>query len=283
MRFPALPHAAPWCATAAALPLIALGLVLSGQALNTAWFLDINGGNRATLQHLAAQLTLLGSGYVSILLMLACDRGHGIGPALALRVLLLGALVTRLGKMALAEPRPLLSLGPDAVHVIGAPVMSSNAMPSGHTLTAFAGALALWWIWQATLRQRSRRGVGLGLALLMALAAGVAWSRIAVGAHWPSDVLAGAGCGLLVTVLALRWERHGQWARHFAHPLAQRVLALVEIALALTWLNLALPPDGLWLQLLIGAMALASGAARLRRSLRNAPLRQPAPGQAALP
>lgn len=71
-----------------------------------------------------------------------------------------------------------------------APVVSTPttlSFPSAHASTAFAGALAY-----------SR--AGLPAAPLYALAAGLAYSRLYLGVHYPSDVLAGA---LLGTALAL--------------------------------------------------------------------------------
>ncbi|MDO5691329.1 MAG: phosphatase PAP2 family protein [Pseudomonadota bacterium] len=255
--------------------LIASGLLLTGQPLNTTWFVWINAGPM-TAHALAVHLTLLGSGYVVILLMLALDRGHGVGPALALRTVLIGAVLTRVGKAALAEPRPLQVLGADVVQVVGLPLAGSNAMPSGHTLTAFAGALALWWIWRST-SNNSRGGAPALLMLVMGLATGVAWSRMAVGAHWPADVLAGAGCGLLTATLAALWERHGQWARVLRQRLAQCMVALLEIAIAAVWLSLDLHEPGTQtLQLFVGAIGLTSGAWRLWRHMQPASAARPA-------
>lgn len=62
------------------------------------------------------------------------------------------------------------------------------SFPSGHTATIAALAAALWWLWPRH------------LLFYVLVAAIVAASRIAVGAHYPSDVAAGA----LVAVLATR-------------------------------------------------------------------------------
>ena len=62
------------------------------------------------------------------------------------------------------------------------------SFPSGHTTTIAALATALWWLWPRH------------LLFYVLVAAIVAASRIAVGAHYPSDVVAGA----LVAVLATR-------------------------------------------------------------------------------
>ena len=61
-----------------------------------------------------------------------------------------------------------------------------NSFPSGHTMTAFAGA--------ELVRSESGWGVGLGA---YALAATVGFMRMYNGRHWFNDVLAGAGLGIL--------------------------------------------------------------------------------------
>ncbi|MEI7949172.1 MAG: phosphatase PAP2 family protein [Gammaproteobacteria bacterium] len=95
--------------------------------------------------------------------------------------------LTRLGKLVAHTPRPLEVLGTQDVHVIGIPLFMAG-MPSGHTLTAFTAATAIYFSLAPAVRLR--------FLWLFALALGVGLSRIAVGAHWPADVSVGAALGI---------------------------------------------------------------------------------------
>jgi undecaprenyl-diphosphatase len=72
------------------------------------------------------------------------------------------------------------------------PHLASPSFPSGHAATSFACAATL-----AAFVPRS------GQIVLYVLAAGIAYSRVYVGVHYPLDVLAGAALGLGVAT-ALR-------------------------------------------------------------------------------
>jgi len=70
---------------------------------------------------------------------------------------------------------------------------NTSSLPSGHTSRAFAYAAFS----QRTLRESGLpKGVRMGLRWsLTGLAAGTAWARVEAGAHYPTDVLVGAGLG----------------------------------------------------------------------------------------
>ena len=134
-----------------------------------------------------AALSLLGTGWAVYAL---CAWTLWRAPQVMLAWLCaapLAGLFTRLGKMMADNPRPLEALGPERIHVIGDPLFVAS-MPSGHTMTAFAAATAIYFSLQTPGPFR--------FAWLFALASGVGLSRIAVGAHWPADVAVGAGLGL---------------------------------------------------------------------------------------
>jgi membrane-associated phospholipid phosphatase len=102
-------------------------------------------------------------------------------------------------------PRPGAVLDPAHFHLVGQ-LFQGNSFPSGHSITAFAVAAAILTV------ERRPQCVRLATALL-GLALAVACSRVAVGAHWPVDVMAGAAggwlCGVLGAVLVRRYP--GIW------------------------------------------------------------------------
>jgi undecaprenyl-diphosphatase len=75
------------------------------------------------------------------------------------------------------------------------PVSDVGSVPSLHASNFFAMAAVAWGV-----------GRRLGLAILL-LAAAVALSRVYVGVHWPTDVLAGAAWGTLCGIVGLTFAR----------------------------------------------------------------------------
>lgn len=98
-----------------------------------------------------------------------------------------GRLLVEGIKLLVRRPRPPVADHLDAV--------SSWSFPSSHSAGTMMTCLALAWL-------SGGRWPAVGAALV---AAGlVGWSRMALGVHWPGDVLAGWGFGLVWIGLWLR-------------------------------------------------------------------------------
>lgn len=164
---------------------------------------------------------------------------------------------THLIKRMLHLPRPLAMLPPDQIHVIGTP-LHALAMPSGHAASAFA--LATLFITAGP--GWCRRAPGAAIVLGFAAAIGVA--RIAVGAHWPSDVLVGSVIGWLGAVIALKLADSSGLARLLTRAPAPLAIGAAQIVggVAMCALNTGYP-QGHWMQWTLGIAACLHGVMRL--------------------
>jgi undecaprenyl-diphosphatase len=91
-------------------------------------------------------------------------------------------------KAAVGENRP---TEPDPLVTIP----HSHSFPSGHTATAFAGAMMLSYL------------VPRAAPAFFTLAAAIAYSRLYVGVHFPLDVVGGAVIGVATALLLLAVAR----------------------------------------------------------------------------
>ena len=133
----------------------------------------------------------------------------------------------RIGKGLIESPRPAAVVDNSQMRVVGE-LLHNVSMPSGHTLTAFAVASAIYFALPVATRWRH--------LWLFVVALGVGLSRIAVGAHWPGDVAVGACLGLLSGMLGqLVLARMGP---HHTQPTAWS-LRLVAVLLAIAAYTLA--------------------------------------------
>ncbi len=145
-------------------------------------------------------LTYLGSSrmvypYLLILIVWAAvdrKRMPWSYPALFILGTLLGMVMEEGLKQLMQVPRPAAAMGTGMVRVLGE-LKLKNSLPSGHTVFSFMSAYTL--------------GHGRGREWqvpLWSFAAGVAFSRIYMGAHYPLDVLSGGFIGILAGFTA--WQ-----------------------------------------------------------------------------
>ncbi len=202
-------------------PALALVLLIAVEAGGTdrSLFSFFNSLSDHTGPAFWAHVTILGDGLVTAVLFLPWIRRHpervwgGMLGAVVMFVIL------RSFKAFLSLPRPLGVLPEEMVTIIG-PGHRRSAFPSGHTATFFLFV----GIWALSVR---RRWVSLTV-LVPGVVVGV--SRMAVGVHWPSDVLAGAVLGWVSALVGMRWAARHPWGVRLP---GRRILAVALLVSAL--------------------------------------------------
>jgi membrane-associated phospholipid phosphatase len=203
-----------WCT-----PLLPLGLAIAiyvGE-LQTPTFLFINRYTQLLPDTLWTWLTFIGNGWgiyaLCFPLLLLAPRLLSAG----LLASVIGGAFSQIIKPFLAFPRPAGVLALEDFYRIGEPLLH-RAMPSGHTLTAFAVASGIYFA-----SDRDKRS-SLWWIFIIASLAGV--SRNALGAHWLTDVLAGCAIGLWSGMLGAVLTQFIPDAQLAPNKLGPRALAL---------------------------------------------------------
>lgn len=176
---------------------LALALAIYFGELQSSSFLFINQLTQQLPDTLWAWLTFLGNGWgifaLTFPLLLLAPRMLTAGIFAGI----VSAITSSVLKGLFDLPRPASMLTEGSFYRIGEAILY-RAFPSGHTLTAFAIASAFYFS-----ADKDKRAP---LLLLFVAATFVGLSRNAVGAHWLTDVLGGAGfgiwCGMIGALLA---------------------------------------------------------------------------------
>lgn len=158
-------------------------------------FLQLNRAAHVLPEIFWASFNMLGNGWGAF--ALACPL-LVLAPRLLPAALVGGAIsgiLSNVLKQTLEMPRPAAILDPSSFYIMGK-TLTYFSMPSGHTLTAFAILTAFYFSMDVHKRSAYR------WLFVVATLAGLA--RIAVGAHWPADVCAGAAVGLFSGIAGAR-------------------------------------------------------------------------------
>ena len=156
---------------------------------------ELYAGGDEVLARNAALLTWLGSIWILIPITLVAaiylSFTRRRRAALLLIATLGGRLLVELQKIIVGRPRPGVDEHLEAVQNL--------SFPSGHAANAMITYVAIALL--VPVRQRNR-AIAVGIGLALALQAG--WSRVALGVHWPSDVLGGWAFGLFWITICVR-------------------------------------------------------------------------------
>lgn len=155
-------------------------------------------------------ITMLGDGgilWIALGTLLLCTKKYRKQGILLLLCLLGSFLLGNVLLKNLVQRQRPCWLYPEVGLLIANP--GDFSFPSAHSMVGFAGAEAL---------RRTKRGFGAAAYIAAGL---IAFSRLYLFVHWPTDVLAGAAAGIavgnLVFYLGRKWEsryRKGQGGRY---------------------------------------------------------------------
>lgn len=171
--------------------------------VNNGWSSPALDGIMTTVTTMGDSAVLVAAGLVLILLW---DDGKRWRMAMAfLLTMAIAGLTLHAAKWAIPRDRPIKRferVAPDSV-AVNAPFkqLYHRSFPSGHSQAAFTAAAFF------ALAYRRRR------AALYGMAAAIAFSRVYIGVHFPSDIIAGSLLGWVMAWLVWR-----AWARGWLNP-----------------------------------------------------------------
>jgi membrane-associated phospholipid phosphatase len=165
-----------------------------------ALFYQINSVSQYTGADLWANLTILGDSLIAAVLFIPWIRRNPDLVWAAIIGSIIALLISHGLKNLMHLPRPAGALPLDSFNIIG-PVFKHRSFPSGHATTVFT----FLGIWILSSRQLWSRWALLTVGMIIAL------SRIVVGVHWPTDILAGMAVGWFSAIAGIRSIRYLPW------------------------------------------------------------------------
>lgn len=169
-------------------------LLVNGKSAS---FIQLNQTHNKILDLFFTNFTFLGDGLFSIILtlILCCFIKYQRKAALIVISYAASGLLAQLFKNIFKSPRPkvFFSEGQYQYFIDGVSIANNVSFPSGHTTSAFALATIL----ACSTTKKWHQFIFLFLAVL------VGYSRIYLGQHFLTDVLAGAILGTIISIITL--------------------------------------------------------------------------------
>ncbi len=220
-------------------------VILTG--INKTLFIAINSFGQHFYSFIWENLTFLGDTLSACSIMVLFIRKRPDLIWSGILATLMATLIVNVIKSYFDIPRPPVIIDKDLISVIG-PSLSRHSFPSGHTVTIFALAGILVFYFR-TLFSRI-------FVMFLALMVGI--SRIAVGVHWPEDVLAGATIGILCATTGMYLVEKVGWNRNKTIQLIVGFLLILSIIYLLIFYDCKYE-QAIYLQVIFALTLLGAG------------------------
>lgn len=110
-------------------------------------------------------------------------------------------------KIIFAVPRPAAMIDMNMFTIMGRPNILHTSLPSGHSMTAFMVITILLY---AFMPKKMTHKVFWSIGLIT-IGLIIGFSRVAVGAHYPLDVVLGCTIGYIMAILGIRINTNLNW------------------------------------------------------------------------
>ena len=121
---------------------------------------------------------------------------------------IISLIVSALLKKLFAVPRPAAIFDNDSFTIIGKTIAGSTSLPSGHTMTTFIVISTLLFAFTPT---KNNYAKVFFTVFCLTIGLFIAFSRVAVGAHYPLDVIIGSIIGYMITIVSILINNKGDY------------------------------------------------------------------------
>ena len=170
--------------------LMALFLIIQLMDLNQSLFLNLNHAAQFIPITWWGYITFLGDGMAAGCILAVVFRKDPRIALVGIIAVLGSGIIVQVLKSYFSIPRPAGILSLDEFFQFGE-IIKSRGFPSGHSSTAFSLLGAFFYV-----LADNKRGL-----LYFSAALFIAFSRVAIGIHWPEDIIVGSMIGLAVIYL----------------------------------------------------------------------------------
>ncbi len=126
-------------------------------------------------------------------------------------------------KRIFAIPRPAAMWDIETFTIVGRPNILHTSLPSGHSMTAF---MVITVVLYAFMPKKMAYKVIWSIGIL-SIGFIIALSRVAIGAHYPFDVIIGSILGFIIAIIAIRLNSNYSWLHWMKYKRFYPVIMLI--------------------------------------------------------